>query len=441
MKLDDENVNVDEVLRDVYSSPEKDINAQIELFESIYQLKRLEFKWTSDTEAWINESFYKYASKVQHFVILALYSYDLHKRLFFIHSADTGVVEASLPGGAIGPGRTIQETIQHLARRCHRDVRLAEVEPLAVVSHEFRYRNAVHVQRGLACMARVANFDAIRREVQSFEKIDRIQLDNIRRFSNRDICDLAIKRLRGLTKSPGVDIEIESQERHSRRYQLHQRVVKPVFDRLKRSDKVVDKLYAAIGSSKRILDASCGDCETLISFAEQRDCLCVGNDVAWSQILSLMQRVRHAPADLRFRLVFTNHDIAELPFAEKFFDVAICKNTLHHFREPNDFLRAMASMSRVSRRLIVIDIEDPLSSGIPQRAVNAYYRRFLGDVGDKFLRFEQFRKLISGWSFKAGASCKIERIRSLWGNWMFAIIDIPGASAQLSEEQGNLPQA
>jgi len=81
---------------------------------------------------------------------------------------------------------------------------------------------------------------------------------------------------------------------------------------------------------------------------------------------------------------FTCHNIAELPFKKRF-DLALCKNILHHIQSPREMAALVQVLRRVAQNLIIVEITDPkrfrarnLRTWLP-KLFNLYYENFLGD--------------------------------------------------------------
>ena len=89
---------------------------------------------------------------------------------------------------------------------------------------------------------------------------------------------------------------------------------------------------------------------------------------------------------------FTNHNVLNLPYEIKF-DLVIFKNTLHHI-EKRYQKEVVESLRNLAKQLIIIDINDPQNSTLRSKLWNNYYVYLLGDQGDSFLTFDEFKKIL-----------------------------------------------
>jgi ubiquinone/menaquinone biosynthesis C-methylase UbiE len=89
--------------------------------------------------------------------------------------------------------------------------------------------------------------------------------------------------------------------------------------------------------------------------AKDHEKLIVANDISWSQIQLLNNNA--------INILSTNHNASQLPFKDKVFDVAICKNTLHHMPHRVQLLSMLYSMKRIAKKIILVEIENPNETG------------------------------------------------------------------------------
>jgi ubiquinone/menaquinone biosynthesis C-methylase UbiE len=62
-------------------------------------------------------------------------------------------------------------------------------------------------------------------------------------------------------------------------------------------------------------------------------------------------------------LIYTNHNAAHLPFKHHAFDIAICKNTLHHMPHRSQLIQLLESIKKVAKKAIFVEIENPEITG------------------------------------------------------------------------------
>jgi hypothetical protein len=143
-----------------------------------------------------------------------------------------------------------------------------------------------------------------------------------------------------------------------------------------------------LGNPRSIIDLSCGDDDFIFELEKKYlPEICLANDISW-KLISLIKKKGGER-----NIIFTNHDIADLPFTKKF-DLAVFKNTFHHvpFGAQADLLK---KLSGLSKQFIIIDIEDPARSNLLAKIWNWYYVHFLGDQGESFLTFKKFREIVT----------------------------------------------
>ncbi len=165
------------------------------------------------------------------------------------------------------------------------------------------------------------------------------------------------------------------------------------------------------GKPETILDASCGESTLINDLCEKyKPNICVGNDISWKTITLL---------DKNPAVFFTNHNVLNLPYKMEF-DLVIFKNTLHHIGRKHQ-REVLHKLEKLTKQLIIIDIDDPRNSTLRSRAWNSYYVHLLGDQGGSFLALDEFRKMIvSGGS--AGDKREIGVISTIKGKYFYASI-------------------
>jgi hypothetical protein len=131
-----------------------------------------------------------------------------------------------------------------------------------------------------------------------------------------------------------------------------------------------------------------------------------------------------AGLDCSKKIVFTNHDLRDLPFNgdnnEPIFDVIILKNTLHHLKK-KDVFRVLQQLQKIGRLIIIVEIEDPLHSSLLARIWNFYYVHFLKDIGTDFLTYEQFKFIVNK-CVQNGNKAVFNSINTIKGKYLFGII-------------------
>lgn len=233
--------------------------------------------------------------------------------------------------------------------------------------------------------------------------------------SDKEVFLLA--RVRTKNKLGAVPIqEIDSVHNFRFAIRFHERVVSPITHLF--SSAIIDKVILKIvGRPLSFLDVAVGDDDLILKIYRQcRPVICVANDIAFTAT-NLLRSV----AKLDEEIIFTNHDTLNMPFTLKF-NVVLCKNTLHHMTSHEEIKELLNSLRKVSKRLVIVDVDNPRHSTLRSRVWNWYYRKFLGDQGGYFLNYQQFTDVIK--NFFVDSKCRFRTISTIKGNYMVAVIEV-----------------
>lgn len=378
-----------------------------------------------------DEHSFEYCIARKHFVLIGPYTSAgklLVQRAFAGNKLNWVLIGGSLRQDAM---ETFIAGATRHASAVIRDVELGEVEPVAFVRNTFCFGEAKHVHYGIAFAARIRNADPERllratpgsrgHLVPLFSAGTTWSLTH-----NAAVVELLQAYFRRLDFSALAEHEISENQRYVARYEFHGRFIKPLFRffgglfpySLRDLDKKVNALTLE-GNPARVLDVACGENDWILKIARVPSVnLAVGNDVSWSQI-QLMESQFVSP---QFRgtnalAIFTNHDARRFPFADGVFDVALCKNVLHHMDDVRSVRALLSEASRVSRRTVVVEIMDPSFESLWGRIRHHYYIDFLKDAGNHFLSRGEFEALTR--EFRVGDAFEVQTIR---GVYMFAIL-------------------
>jgi ubiquinone/menaquinone biosynthesis C-methylase UbiE len=424
--MNPDSITYPRILDEVYSTHYEHVFRVIDLYAELYGLPTISFRLDTD-----NRGYFDYTTTISSFVVLVLYTST--KKVFLRISADTSSEEYYLLATHVLPESSVEDTVYSLAQSALPDVKIAGVEPFAILEHTFHFSHGVasekHSMPGIAYIARI--LDSVEFESKrvipdgSFfplgEAKNFLAQKKVPKYSNHDVLEAALNRLDTFfeLRIRPPDKEISHNQQAASRYRFHDIFVKPLFAVLKKSHSFENALFDAIGKPVRFLDVSCGDSDLVLQVSEKGADLCVGNDVSWSQIALLLDRFKSRG---RSNILFTNHNIVFLPYKERFFDVALCKNTLHHLGSPNEFRLAVENLVRVAKKVVIVEIENP-ESGLFPRVVNRYYSGFLLDAGEYFFTERQFRGSLEQTLDRCGHYyMSITKHRSLIGNYMIAEI-------------------
>lgn len=192
------------------------------------------------------------------------------------------------------------------------------------------------------------------------------------------------------------------------RRSIHNALVAPLF-RAFGTRIIRSRLLLKIGQPSYFLDASVGDDPLILHISNDRNFV-LGNDICPQLVEPLKRKVAGR------NIIFTLYDVKNLPLSG--FEVVLWKNCLHHMQDIREAERALASLSQVARRIIVVDIEDPKRSSRRAYFWNQYYKLFLGDDGDLFFNYAEFKELINR-TFPH-AAIDFQTIQTIKGRYMVA---------------------
>jgi len=425
---------LDRLLDAVYGSAlERTLNL-LHKYGMLYGLPHISDSWSVDS------SFFRHCQRSVNFVVVALH--DDGGRFFVINSvsklAPDEPVGWKLPGGPVidARGELLEEAAHRIVTR-ETSLQLDELTPIALLTNKFAWNGASIEHHGIAFLARATGSPRMRPDVKIMlrgtgletvqdalipgSKIEARFVDEPparMAFSNRKVLDIARKQLG--TKYIGQQLPpLHEEARASRRWwmqalrALHRLLLSKPMELLA-SRRLRRRIASHIGSPNSVLDCSAGDDLLICDIASQKSPeLCVANDVSWKA----MGRLRKRAHRRHYRILFTNHNISELPFVCRF-DVVIFKNTLHHARTRQEALCFLEVLRRLAYRLIIVDVEDPRRR-VSAAFFNWYYRKIQRDQGHFFYSQDQFQKLIG----LVYGPFKFETVRTLRGAYMMAIVD------------------
>lgn len=208
--------------------------------------------------------------------------------------------------------------------------------------------------------------------------------------------------------------EKNSVKRYWFMYILHNLLIKRIFSKSSKNLKnEIKKLIMSV--PKKVLDVSCGDDDLIFEICEKfKTKICIANDLS-PKLTSLV-------AFDDTNVTYTNFNILNEPFREQF-DLVLCKNTLHHIPK-NHHEKLIKYLLKISKQLIIVDVENPKKSNLRALLWNYYYKIFLGDQGDDFLSLDEFTLLLRNEQplFSVG------KINTIKGNYMYGFYKKPETS-------------
>lgn len=391
---------LDRVLANVYGQEAEAISKTITRYQEYYDLPVI-----VRTEE-VHPRLFRHYQRGGHFATLAICNEA--DEVLVVSDGDGGAENGwKLIGGYIARSERIEDAYTRLVTT-ETGLHIDEIQPLAVVVNEFVCEKRRIIHRGLAFLVS-ARGDLHLLPGRSGEFIG--EIPGPMAYANREVLELALSTLREQVVFTPYD-EIDISRSRTVQQIIHSRVINPPFKYLS-SRPLKKRIAGYCAGGETILDAACGD-DTLIFDLARTAAFCVANDISFHTLGHL--RAQNPPGNV----LFTNHNATDLPFKRKF-DVVIFKNTLHHMHDLEELVAALESLRRVARRLVIVDIEDPLKSTRWARLWHQYYVHFLGDRGGYFLSRERFTEVIS--CMYADAEIQFDLVSTLKGNYMLAIVD------------------
>ncbi|MCL2327201.1 MAG: HAD-IA family hydrolase [Bacteroidetes bacterium] len=388
----------------------------------------------------VSKKLYDYCLRKNYFTLLLIYD---NEGKIFCYRNMSDKLYWDLPGGSIKDNETINQAINRIAKGIESQIIIDNVEPVAIIENEFKYKNQETYHVGIGFMAKIRNkkninikalpgdfIDANDEEISFFSRIACKKI--LEMFTNR------YKEIQQKTNEDFQDNEIQTNEKHKKRYNFHNKYIKKYILTDKRKKKIeFQKLISEkIIGAESIIDISCGDDAFIFQTAKKMGIkLAVGNDISWSQVEHLSKKFNSA--------IFTNHNAASLPFKENSFDISYCSNTLHHMPNKKALVNMLESMYKISKKLLIIDIENPKETdGFPHLLNKYWYVKYLKDVGGAYLNENQFKIIIQE-VFNDKADIKFSTFKNIMGKYMIAEItkkQKPQKSEQLIDKKIEIEQ-
>jgi ubiquinone/menaquinone biosynthesis C-methylase UbiE len=375
---------------------------------------------------------FEYCRRISYFVLIVPYTVDhriLAERTFTREGISWSLLGDCLRQDEhedfiVAANAITQETLP--------GVHLADIEPIAFLSNSFHHEEQECTHRGIAFTARIRGQN-VNEELRRAKRT-RAQLINVETPSssiavgqNAKVLKLARRYLEGKGEGwiPVYEHEISQHELYKHRYQIHNKITKPVMRTISRyvcehslgdMARKIDGLVHEVSPSS-FIDVACGENMLCSAEAERGDIsTVVGNDISWSQI-ELIKQAEFSPHPSS-SLLYTNHDATSLPFADKAFSVAICKNVLHHMPSTDAVRRLIDECIRISHRAVIIEVMDPVSEHLGSRLMCRYYLDFLKDGAVRFYSRREFEQFTA----KPQLSKRFE-MSTIRGVYHFAVFD------------------
>lgn len=383
-------------------------------YKKIYNLS------TVKSECIVSQKLFQYCLRKKYFILLLIYDDD--GKVYFDRNM-SDILCWGLPGGSVKDTETINQALNRIAQNINKDIVIGDVEPVTLIENIFFYENKKFVHYGMGFIARIRNkFDIDENKLTgSFIDVTDEEFSYINRLASKKVVEIFRNRFNEIINKTGncfQNMEIITNEKYRNRYLIHNKIMKKFIltEKRKKIADFTDIIKENMNNVSSIIDVSCGDDKFIFNLSrELKINLVVGNDISWSQIETLNNKYQE--------VIFTNHNAASLPFVDKCFDVAYCSNTLHHMPNKKALINLLNSMKRISKKLIVVEIENPaVVGGFPKFLNKYWYINYLKDVGGAYLSEQQFYLIINN-TFSKQYNIKFETFQNIMGKYMIAIIE------------------
>jgi len=232
-----------------------------------------------------------------------------------------------------------------------------------------------------------------------------------------NIVNYHIKKYGSLFISNDIRREMSMSEKYIKRYIIHEKIIKKYIltDKKRKKKEFKNLLHYLIPEKNSIIDVSCGDNSDVFEIASKMDFkTIVGNDISINYFKEMKSK----------NIIFTNENVEMNNFKDNSFDVSYCKNTLHHMNNLTNINNILNFLKRISKEIIIIEIEDPTNSkGLPKFLNKYLYSLYLKDAGKCYLNSTQFKDIIYN-VFDDEKKYKIEygTFKNILGTYMIAKI-------------------
>lgn len=369
-------------------------------YKKVYELPELEY------EEKVSGEFFELCKRKHYFVIVSIY--NMEHEILLIRDFNKAI-GWELPGGYVNDDESIEKAINRITLN-ETGLDIDELSPVAIIKNIFRCGDKKIVHSGMAFMA--LSRGSVKTYPKNFQTHFRSGTPENIAYQNNKILSIVRKQLSSKTHHPPFE-EIDSvkNKNFSLLYLFHRYVIKHIGNFS--SQKIKRVIFDLIeGRPKSILDASCGESSIINELYEKyKPDICIGNDISWKAITLIKNK--------NSSIFFTNHNVLNLPYRTKF-DLVIFKNTLHHIEKEHQ-KEVLSNLKKIAKQLVVVDVDDPQNSTFRSKSWNSYYVYLLGDQGDSFLTFNEFKKILN-FEKLAGYRLKTGVINTIKGNYFYASV-------------------
>lgn len=373
----------------------------IDIYKEVYKLPELVY------EEHVSSDVFCFYKRTHYFVVVVVY--NSKKEILLIRDFNKNI-GWEIPGGCVLDDENIENAIHRVVLK-ETGLEIDETEPIAIIKNNFICDGNLLSHIGVAFVAssRGKVSDCSKNVKSLFTKKIAIKTA----YQNDRIIFIANKRINKKNdKVPSEEID-SVKKIFFPLYIVHNYIIKPIGSMA--SNKINRVVFNTITKRPNsILDVSCGDSFLLNKlYKTYKPKICFANDISWKTVRAIKKE--------NLEIIFTNHNVLNLPY-KKIFDLVIFKNTLHHLNWKNQ-IKTIDNLRKISKQLIIMDIDDPKNYSFLSRVWNLYYKYALNDCGKYFLSFEKFKKTIN---FKTtNEKFKLRAINTIKGRYFFISIEKP----------------
>lgn len=383
--------------------------SQLHIYEQLYNLPRLQYLQHTCNDSLI------YAKKKSAFIIIVLYTDD--GKIYMQYDWNWW----GLPWGSIYNTEDFHDAIKRITKRISPHIILSQVEPILLVDNTFCHKDEAHTLHGIVYTARIVE----KHSIVDLHQGDYLQVTDdlittVQKYGNKDILLYIQKTLLPRITEKKImwqqDEEITTNLAMKQRYWFHRTFCKPLLQLfgINKNTHIKKWIEDECKNATYILDASCGDDTLTQKLAQDSNRIVVANDISWSQI-ELIHTQRN-------NLVFTNHSATHLPYKKHIFDVAICKNTMHHMENRDQLITLLKSLKNIAKKILIVEIENPKKAHKFAKFLHTYwYSKFLQDVWHAYITTPQALQIINN-VFDDNYTIKHGKFESLQWNYFWASI-------------------
>ena len=356
--------------------------ALLSQYERIYNLPRLQYIQHTCSQT------ISYTQKKNWFIIVVLYT--LEGKIYATYDWST----RWLPWWSIKRDEDIQDSIARITKHIHSWIEIRDVQPMSFIDNTFIHKDTAHTLHGIVFTARVQNSNLLE-DTQHWGlfPLNSDFIEWVQKYWNKDILTYfqwnILPRIIQSSHQDTQDEEIDTNVKMNYRYKFHRNRWKPILKLfwINNNKNIKKRIIDQCLDAKTIVDVSCWDDNIAQQLGKDKDKLVVVNDISRSQVQLLKIHATN--------VLCTNHNASHLPFKDKIFDIALCKNTLHHMPHRTHLLSMLYSMKRISKKIILVEIENPENTWwIAKFLHKHWYRWFLNDVWGAYFNNTQFLNLI-----------------------------------------------